>query len=99
MNQFERRLVDVNFARKLRVVAVRAERKLTPREHTRFTDLAELVHRKVCVEGCSWAEVMEALGKAQQSAVDVSIMDGLDDEPTNPSTPLAKRLLPRWWPF
>ena len=60
MSQFERRMIDVNAARELRVLVIHSRRSLSPQAHARLIALADLVHHEVCVMSRSLDDVMVA---------------------------------------
>lgn len=95
MTTFKRRMVDSEAARLLRVFVLRAARKTEPGAWNRWVALAEAVHRKVCVECCSWDDVLCKVEETVPRPERPELQE-LPDEPTPAETLRAKR---RWLPW
>lgn len=99
MTPFERRMTDSEAARLLRVFVLRAAKKTPPRSWNRWVALVEAVHRKVCVETCSWDEVLSKIEETRPTPERPELHE-VEDEPTPAQTPAAKdweRSGRPWW--
>lgn len=97
--RFKERLADVAFARWLYALAAKPPRGTTSATELRLMALAEQIHAKVCIEGCSLEEYRKAATSAVQaeSQYGESRLMELPDDPTPTETPRAKRRL--FWPW